>query len=218
MSTRDKMLFCQILSSLFLPPDRDMVQQLGGQLYAFLEAQIRSWGEDPGILNGFPAQDSPEMLLKDLEEEYDRLFSDTGTERVPLVESFYKPWTSDPHCLLPFAAEKGFVMGDSAIHLSTLYQHCGLEAAEPLRGMPDHLILELEFLAYLYQGAGDREVKMFIEHHLDWIPSLKENCARVHAHPVYRSLIDILDLFIRTEKERMEKSCYGEKTVRSEIV
>ena len=61
-------------------------------------------------------------------------------------------------------------MGDSAIHLLTIFQQCGLEVAEPFKGMPDHIIIELEFLSYLYQEAGDREIKRFIEDHLDWIP------------------------------------------------
>ena len=166
-----------------------------------------------GTLRGLLTLSPPEILLDDLKREYYRLFSDTGSERIPLMESFYKPWTMDPHCSLPFAAERGFLMGDSAIHLLTIYQQCGLEIAAPFRGMPDHIIIELEFLSHLYQKANGREIKIFMEDHLDWIDHLKKSCKKANAHLFYTSLIDILNFFINTEKKRLEKKCDGEKNI-----
>jgi TorA maturation chaperone TorD len=219
MPDKGKAFFCQILSSLFCPPDQGMMEQLNqGHLYAFFKSYIQSWEGEIEILKGFLTQNSPQIFLKDLREEYDRLFSDTGTERISLVESFYKPWSQDPHCSLPFAKEKGFLMGDSAIHLSTLFQHCGLEVAGPFKGMPDHILIELEFLSYLYQEAGDEEIKRFIKGHLDWIPFLKESFEKAHPHPFYISLIEILDLFINQEKGRLEKKSDGKKDIHPEVV
>ena len=106
------------------------------------------------ILKGFLTQSPPQILLMDLKEEYDRLFSDTGEERISLVESFYKPWTQDPHCSLPFAKEKGFLMGDSAIHLSTLFQHCGLEVEDPLKGCQTTSHRTGVFILSLSRGRG----------------------------------------------------------------
>ena len=206
MTNHERAFFSKILSSLFCPPDQGMVEQLNqGHLQAFFQSHVQSWAGEIGILKGFLTESPPQILLKDIKEEYYRLFSDTGEERISLVESFYKPWTQDPHCSLPFAKEKGFLMGDSAIHLSTLFQHCGLEVAEPFKRIPDHMVIELEFLSYLYQEAGDREIKRFIEDHLDWISFLKECFKRADAHPFYISLIEVLDLFISREKSRLEK-------------
>src|SRR4030042_4945474 len=204
MSYKGKAFFCQILSSLFCPPDQGMVEQLSqGHLHAFLKNYVQC-----------PRQ----ILLRDLKEEHHRLFSDTGDGRISLVESFYKPWTQDPHLCLPFAKEKGFLMGDSAIHLSTLFQHCGLEIAGPFKGMPDHILIELEFLSFLYQEAGDVEIKRFIKDHLDWIPFLKESVEKARAHPFYISLIEILDLFINQEKGRLEKKSDGKKDIHPEVI
>jgi TorA maturation chaperone TorD len=206
MPDQEKAFFYQILSSLFYPPDQGMVERLSqGHLHAFFKSYVQSWEGEIGV-------------LKDLKEEYYRLFSDTGSERISLVESFYKPWTKVPHCPLPFAKEKRFLMGDSAIHLSALFQQCGIEVAEPFKGMPDHIIIELEFLSYLYQEAGDREIKSFIEDHLDWIPSLRERIEKAHAHPFYISLIEMLDLFINQEKSRLEKKSDGKKEIHPEVV
>ena len=219
MSDKGKAFFCQTLSSLFSPPDQGMVEQLNqGHLHAFFKNYVQSWEGEIGILKGFLTQSPTQILLRDLKEEHHRLFSDTGNERISLVESYYKPWTQDPHCPLPFAKEKGFLMGDSAIHLLTLFQHCGLEVAGPFKGMPDHILIELEFLSYLYQEAGEEEIKRFIKDHLDWIPSLKESFEKAHAHPFYISLIGLLDLFVDLEKRRLEKESDGKKDIHPEVI
>jgi TorA maturation chaperone TorD len=109
-------------------------------------------------------------------------------------------------------------MGDSAIHLSTIFQHCGLEVAGPFKGMPDHILIELEFLSYLYREAGDVEIERFIKDHLDWIPFLKESFEKARAHPFYISLIEILDLFINQEKGRLEKKSDGKKDIHPEVI
>ncbi len=219
MTNYERAFFSKILSSLLCPPDQGMVEQLNqSHLQAFFQSHVQSWAGKIGILKGFLTESPPQILLKDLKEEYYRLFSDTGEERISLVESFYKPWTQDPHCSLPFAKEKGFLMGDSAIHLSALFQDCGLEVEDPFKGMPDHILIELEFLSYLYQGAGDEEIERFIRDHLDWIPFLKESVERAQAHPFYMSLIEILDLFIRQEKMRLEKENDGKKDIHPEVV
>ena len=206
MTNQERAFFSQIMSSLFAPPDQEMMEQVAqGKLSSYLENYMPSWGGDMERLREFYTNASPEILFMDLKEEYDRLFSDTGAERISLVESFYKPWTRDPHCTLPFATDKGFLMGDSAIHLSMIYGECGLEPETSFKGMPDHLVIELEFLSYLYQGGANKVIGTFIEDHLDWIPLLKKELDRSHPHPFYASALEILDLFLKKEIKRLEE-------------
>jgi TorA maturation chaperone TorD len=155
----------------------------------------------------------PGIFLKDLGEEYGRLFSELSQEGVSLVESFYKPWTLDPRCTLPFASERGHLMGDSALHLLEIFGQCGLEVADERRGTPDHLVLELEFLSTLYRCATDLEVKQFIKDHLDWIPLLKEEMERFHPHPFYSNVLEVLSLFLGKERKRLEEKGNGEKAI-----
>jgi TorA maturation chaperone TorD len=216
---KGKAFLCQVLSSLFCSPDQGTVEQVSqGHFYGFFKNVVQSWRGEIEIAKGFLTQHPPQILLQELKDEYDRLFSDTGNERISLVESFYKPWTQDPHCSLPFAKEKRFLMGDSAVHLSTILRQCEIEVSGPFKGMPDHIVIELEFLSYLYQEAGDREIKRFIEDHLDWIHFLREGFERVHAHPFYISLIEVLDLFVDLEKKRLEKESDGTKDIHPEVV
>jgi TorA maturation chaperone TorD len=203
--------FLEMLICLFSPPEREMAEQVHrGSIHSFFHHYLQIWGENANILEGFLAKRGPEVFFRNLKDEYGRLFSsEAGSEKISLVESVYKPWTQDPHCPLPFATEKGLLMGDSALHVMALYKRCGLEMEGEYRGMPDHLAMELEFLSFLYQRATDKEIKRFIEDHLDWISLLREKFKEFHSHPFYRSALEVLLLFLRKEKERLEVECHG---------
>ncbi|MGZ3523292.1 MAG: TorD/DmsD family molecular chaperone [Thermodesulfobacteriota bacterium] len=202
---QEKEYFCQLLASLFYPPDVELVKQIRQRtLYSFFEEYIESQGEEKDILKGFIEKERSENLLEELKDEYDRLFSGLSQDSISLVESSYKPWTEDPHCPLPFASERGLLMGDSALHLLEVYNQCGLEASEEFKGCPDHMAMELEFLSYLYRWATDVEIKLFIEDHLNWIPLLKEELNRCDPHPFYVSALEVLALFLDRERERLE--------------
>lgn len=201
----EKERFCDLLASLFYPPDPELVKQIRQRtLRSFFEKYIESQGGEKDLLKGFLEERGSENLLEDLRDEYNRLFSGLSRDSISLVESFYKPWTQDPHCPLPFASKRGLLMGDSALHLLEIYHHCGLEVSEEFKGSPDHISMELEFLSYLYRWATDIEIKMFIEDHLDWIPLLKEEFNRCHPHPFYVSALEVLALFLNRERERLE--------------
>ena len=201
---------CLLLASLFYRPDEEMVKQAHqGSIHSFFRRYIQSCGKDLGLLSGFLKEGDPGILLKNLTNEYDRFFSGLSGGKISLVESVYKPWTQDPFCTLPFAPERGLLMGDSAIHLLEIYHACGLEVAVEFASCPDHIVLELEFLSYLYEWATDTEIRMFIEGHLDWIPLLKEEWMKLHPHPFYRSSLEVLDLFLNMEKKRLEMMSNG---------
>jgi TorA maturation chaperone TorD len=206
MTKEERERFCEILAYLFSPPDHELAQQIHqGNIHSFFYHCFQIWGEDTDILKGCFMDGDPKIIFRDLKEEYRRLFSsETGGEEISLVESFYKPWTHDPHCALSFATEKRLLMGDSALHLLALYQQCGLEVAKEHQGTPDHLAVELEFLSFLYRWKTDKEIKRFIDDHLDWIALLRGEFREVHCHPFYRSALEILILFLYKEKERLE--------------
>jgi TorA maturation chaperone TorD len=214
MKDQEKESFCRVLATVFYAPDVELVKQISqGPLYSFFERYVLSQGGAEDLLKGFLMEGEVENLLEDLKVEYDRLFSGLREESICLVESFYKPWTRDARCPLPFASERGFLMGDSAIHLLAIYRQCGLEVSEEFKGYPDHIVMELEFLSYLYERATDGEVRTFIEDHLDWVLHLKHEFVRLHAHPFYLSALEVLNLFLNREKKRLEVEANGKKKV-----
>ncbi len=95
------------------------------------------------------------------------------------------------------------------MHMAALFQSAGLETPEEFGACPDHLVLELEFLAVLYGAATDRGVKQFMHDHLDWIPEMKEKLMECEPHPFYRTAGEALDTFLRGEKERLEREENG---------
>jgi TorA maturation chaperone TorD len=213
MNNQEKESFCQVMASLFYNPDFDLATKIyQGDLYSFFENYVQRWKRNGDLSKGFLMQGDAEQIFGDLEAAYERLFAGVGSEEIPLIESCYKPWTQDPQCPLPFASEKGLLMGDSALHLSALYRHCSLEVADEFKGCPDHLVMELEFLSYLYRWASDGAIKRFIEDHLDWVPLLRDESKRLQPHPFYASALNVLDLFLNKERERLEKE-HEEKKV-----
>ncbi len=216
MSPEEKGLFCQVMASLFSPPDQEILRELEeGGLYPFFKNYVEAWGEKESILKGLLIDGDPLTIFNEIRSEYHRLFDAEAGGKISLVESFYKPWTFDPLCPLPFAKEKGFLMSDSAIHLLALYQHCGLEVSGSFKGTPDHLAVALEFLSFLYQHARDSEIQKVIEDHFDWVPLLHEEMQKAHAHPFYLTLIEVLQLFLHSERKRWENGEYGEKKIYS---
>jgi len=214
MTSEEKESFCRTLAFVLSPPDQELADHLRrGAFYSFFHSYLHSWAADTDTLRGFLVDDHSDAVLSELISEYERLFSGPSGEGISLIESLYRPWTLDPHCTLSFASDKGLVMGDPALHLLALYAQCGLEVSEELRGRPDHLILELEFLAYLYRWATDAEIKRFIADHLDWTSALGEELKGFAAAPFYESAFAILDLFLKQERKRPEGENDGKKDI-----
>ena len=153
-----------------------------------------------------------EESLSALQEEYTRLFGE-WEEKISLVESTYKPWTKDKECGMVFAASKGLVMGDYALHMLELYRQSSLEVPEAYRSRPDHLVLELEFLALMYRSASDEQIERFIGDHLDWIPELKEAMEKAKPHPFYRNAVELLHLFLQNETKNGKVKDHGQKKI-----
>jgi hypothetical protein len=204
INLEEKETFCKTMAFFFSPPDPERweeFQNMGGAV--LFQKAITSLGGDHLFPDGIPLPLELRPLFADWPDEYARLFSPWTGEGVSLIESSYKPWTLDPDCHLSFARGKGLLQGDSAIHVSAVYQHCGMEVAEEYSSCPDHLVVELEFLSFLYEWATDREIKIFITDHLDWVPLLKQELSRFQPHPAYILAMKSLDLFINREKERL---------------
>jgi TorA maturation chaperone TorD len=213
MTLREKEHLCELMAGLLSPPERGVIDEIRkGDVFSFLAKAMKSWGGDPALLIGLQTSGSPEALYVELQREYDRLFSEVEEISVPLIESPYKPWTQDGECRLSFAREKGLLRGDSALHMAAIFRDSGVEVPQRFDACPDHLVMELKFLSALYAEATDHEVRQFIQDHLDWIPQLKKEMIRFQPHPFYVSAVELLDLFLNHERDRLERIDHGEKS------
>jgi TorA maturation chaperone TorD len=214
MSNQEKGQFCWFAAALLARPDAALLDDLlQERLCSRLEMLIGLWGGGAELFSGLLGRLNSEDFLQTLEQEYGRLFVEQEGSKISLVESTYKPWTSDKSCGMVFSASKGLVMGDSAIHMLDIYEELSLDVPEEFRSMPDHLVLEMEFLALLYQSAPQETIDGFIEDHLDWIQELRGEMEKANPHPFYWNAIHLIDLFLKNEAKNREDMNHGEKRI-----
>jgi putative dimethyl sulfoxide reductase chaperone len=214
MTKGEKGQFCSFAAALLAPPEATLADDLQHDgLGSLFERYVGEWGSDRQLLSAFTQEAGKEGFLSALQEEYSRLFGQREGEKISLVESTYKPWTSDKECGMVFAASKGLIMGDCAVHMREIYQQMALEVPREFASMPDHLVLELEFLALLYQSASNEQIERFIEDHLDWIPQLKGEMERANPHPFYRNAVDLIHLFLQNEAKNGKVIDHGQKKI-----
>ena len=213
VTAHEKETFCTISASLLAPPDERLLNDLAQpELRSFLTEVLARWGGEVRALTAILGTRGQKRSLTTLQKEYDRLFNPYRGKVVSLVESTYKPWTKDKGCGMVFAASTGLVMGDPAVHLLDVYREVSLEVPDAFRSTPDHLILELEFLAFLYCDGTPEQSRRFIDDHLDWIPDLREEMERARAKPFYRRAVELIDIFVRNE-QNTTKDRYGQTTI-----
>jgi len=211
MTRDDKKSFCNLAAALLAPPDDTLMFDLKQEsLKVFLTDCFGQWVSEAPLPALFSEMDS--KRLDELQGAYDRLFGQYGEKRISMVESAYRPWTEDDKCGMVFAKSKGLIMGDSAVHLLGVYERLSLEIPDAYRSTPDHLILELEFLALLYREGTCEQVYRFIEDHLDWVTDLKEAVEGADPEPFYKSAIKLIHIFLETEK-RNERDSHGKKKI-----
>ena len=196
----------RLLSWLLTEPDEEMVEALSNrEIHRLFSDYFKSIHGSIPPLEGFLPQDDQPNLLHLMREDYRRLFQDSTTSDLCWVESVHKVWTNDPECRLSMAKEKGYLMGDSALHMIDLYGCLGLEVSEEYVGLPDHIVLELEFLAILLETFSEEEVRIFLKDHLDWVPEMVSRARNYQPSAFYRSVFEALGTFIELERKEMGK-------------
>jgi len=116
-----------------------------------------------------------------LREEYERLFVGPGRPPCPPYESM---WLTDQP-----RREQGRLMAACAADVARIYGELGLQVRADAHELPDHVVVELEALAYaLEHGAAEAAHALAVDHLAVWMPSF---CAAVGAeteHPFYAAL------------------------------
>ncbi|MBF8261414.1 MAG: putative component of anaerobic dehydrogenase [candidate division NC10 bacterium] len=142
----------------------------------------------------------------ELEVEYNRLFVGPGAPRVYPYESLYRDST-------------GLVMGPSAGEVLQAYRRAGLAINTAFKDLPDHVAVELEFMAHVCWGearaisAGDadrvlclkQQQRSFLDAHLaSWLPAMCEKVIRETTSTIYRGFAEIAAIFVGWDRERLD--------------
>lgn len=120
------------------------------------------------------------------------------------IESVYKVWTTDPEVKLAIGNGKGYLFGDSALHMLHLYEQFQLSIPEEYGNIPDHLTLLLEFLAFLIREHKDEDVYQLLIDHFDWLDDFKLELKNIENSYFYVNATDLLIALINFEMNRLE--------------
>lgn len=173
-----RQMFYSLLSAVFLGDWRDTAGLIGDTASEVLA--VSEWatgmsfypalGRFLRILSGLDSES-----LSEVENRYQRLFGPTPSfNPIPLNETSY---------LVPGAEETGWVLASVERHYSSV----GIELTSASGNIPDHIAVELEFVAYLcgceadawvskdFKGARrmqERQRRFLDRHTSKWIPIL----------------------------------------------
>ena len=149
-------------------------------------------------------EDWPALLpdLSTATASYRQSFMFPVHSRVLPVESVYRRWTSDASAEVPFAAEKGLLLSDHALHMKDLYEAFGISLPAEYESMPDHLCLELEFAALLLEHQETEKFALFLTEHLDWLEDLVAEAEQKEIPDYYLQLIKLTAQFLAQELRR----------------
>jgi TorA maturation chaperone TorD len=141
--------------------------------------------------------------LEELEVEYCRLFVGPGHVDVPPYESVYRGQD--------IAMQSGLVMGQAALDVKKDYYQAGLQLADTFTDMPDHVAVEVLFLAYLEAMAETTpggnflaQKRRFIKDHLgQWVSPFAEAVQQKSRLPWYAFASGLLKETVQTELEAL---------------
>lgn len=192
----------RLLADAYLPPGESLVEALRSGDAARIVAGAQeaypylSYAESFGgtsYLGSFATPPDPAALR----QEHTRLFADPRQLLVPCYESMYL----DP---------SGSIMGEPARQVSRIYAAEGLGRADSFHDLPDHISVELEFMAYLCtcEGAAwieadpdtaaartEKQASFLHDHLLQWLPAFRSRLLQESRLPFYRDIAHLTYLF-----------------------
>jgi len=198
------------LAAAFAYPTTELAEALAsGALVAALGAlseTLPMYAAQPAldIVRGWRAAlRSADDILRALESEYTRLFLGPGRPVAHLNESVYL----DPN---------GQMMGECVADLPQLYAEAGLGLDPDLKELPDHLAVELEFMAHLCDAeieawsssdsarASDCAARQaaFLEQHLNrWLGAAARRLSQSASDSLYSALAQVAARFAALDQE-----------------
>lgn len=93
-------------------------------------------------------------------------------------------------------------MGDSAIHMKFLLDSLQIEIPSEFESMPDHLLLQLEFVSLLEEIGNPDFMTQFVQEHLDWLDLLVADAEEKRWDGFYLEWLRLTESCIRWDLTR----------------
>jgi TorA maturation chaperone TorD len=188
----------RFLSAAFLqPPTVTLLATVCD--WAFLE-ELSAWASDETAakFRSLGAAASDDTLVERARRDFMQLFQVPGAQQVTPYESVHRDKRE-----VRGREVAGLLFGPSAVAVRQWYQLGALEVSPETRELPDHIGVELNFLAYLCEKEGEfaktgevhkqtraREMQRdFLQAHVvSWLPGLASAIEQKAAHPLYPAI------------------------------
>lgn len=155
---------------------------------------------------------SPPATLDEWKQAHWDAFRNPMAFRVTPVESVYRPWSELPGDDTGMGGAKGYLMSDRALHLRELYRMAGVAVPGEFEAMPDHLALELEFMALLCRHRGSADQLQFLQDHLTWVDLLARDAHRKGIPAFYAAVLDLVACLVQQDEAYLRRAAAGVKT------
>ncbi|RME37958.1 MAG: hypothetical protein D6788_08405 [Planctomycetota bacterium] len=145
--------------------------------------------------------------------EFHNLFRVPGPQYVTPYESVFRDTRE-----INGQPVKGLLLGPSAVDVQKWYRLAALDMREDCKELPDHIALELDYLAHLcgkeqeFLEAGDEdrlqrtwemERDFLAAHVVRWIESLRNAVHAKSKHPFFRAMADIAAAFTKSDLDHL---------------
>ncbi|OEH84399.1 hypothetical protein BHU72_09270 [Desulfuribacillus stibiiarsenatis] len=195
-----------LLSELIKPPTKRFFQDL---THGALEVEMEILSKGIGYTFEKNSLSEQQFLnFDDYHAQYTKVFNNVASEQISCapIESLYKPWTQDPTAGVSWAKEKGFLYGDPALHIESIYNALKLTIPTGYEKKPDHLGLMLELAAILVDVTDEEYQLQFMKDHFDWLEEYIKVLESKSKHTFFINCIEIIQKFITWDMNRMERN------------
>ncbi len=181
-----------IAAGLFDHPDQAGVEQLWNLIEELLAESLLEapWLRTIVSLTRYLGAD------RATDAEYNRLFV-LAFPRVA-AQPYGSYWLEQDHCLF----------GASALEVQEMMAAHGLAVREASGLMPDHIVSELEFMAYLASQSGTTLAaqEQLLDRHLAcWVPQFTAALYEAQPSPYYQLAADFLDQLIQWDQAQLPR-------------
>lgn len=151
-----------------------------------------------------PLLDALQQPLAYVQAEYDRIFGLVPSRECPPYETEYHK------------TSEAFFRSQQLADIAGFYRAFGLEVSRQKPDRPDHIALELEFMAFLLmkkrlaataeqsEVCAEAERTFFRDHLAWWVPSFATGLRRKAGDGLYAALADVLAALLPTERARLD--------------
>ena len=155
--------------------------------------------------------------LDTLDQEYESLFTVPLGRYVTPYEAVYRD-----ERVVDGEVVRGLLFGPSTLAVKAIYRDAGVEVADDVRELPDHIGLELGCMQVLCDAEarareeddGDAvgraqalQRRLLQEHLRQWAPRLFERIRATAPGPFYRGIASLTEAFIHQEAGAQDTAC-----------